>query len=340
MSDEHMPDDPMIRDYHACTAKVAKTLDVAGGLAAALDIADYRRVRDRAAEMLDVDAGLRATLDTMIDKSPAIRFRILGSTVIRADGESTTVWGPRRERGVLAVLLLHAGQPMSTETILRWVWPDDAPRPVDVPATIHTYVARLRRKLRSTGDSYQIVARAGSYRLDVDLSTIDYHQFVTLRRDAQRLLRDGQPRQAVDHARRAIELWQSRPLDELNSERAENWRRAAVANEWLPANITLLEALLELGDHTEVLERIDTLQPEHPHDLALMKLRLAVLYALNRGAEAAASYFTARRQLLIAGNDRAAEHLRQLHDNLWEGKAHAGAPIHAAGGLVPRQLPS
>jgi predicted RNA-binding protein with RPS1 domain/tetratricopeptide (TPR) repeat protein len=72
MSDSNSPDDFLIRDYYAFIAQIGRTLDVEGGLAAALDVADYRRARDRVAAMLDVEAGLQAALNTMSDEKPPI----------------------------------------------------------------------------------------------------------------------------------------------------------------------------------------------------------------------------------------------------------------------------
>jgi tetratricopeptide (TPR) repeat protein/DNA-binding SARP family transcriptional activator len=286
----------------------------------------------------DIEAGLQAALDSMADQS-APTFRILGPTSITVDGEPTSAWGKPRERAILAVLLLHANRPVPLTTILEWAWPDDAPRPANPATTIHTYAARLRHALRGAAGSPQIRAQHGAYRLTVNSSAVDYHRFVHLRRKAQELLRSGHPGQATQRARHAIGLWQGPPLDELSSDRAAAWRHGVMAREWLPANITLLEALLVLGEITEVLARLDTLHSDHGHELELMKLRLDALYALNRVTEATAFYFHARRTLLDAGNDPGAEHLRQCHDNLRAGRTQHGTSVHASGRLVPRQLP-
>lgn len=334
MADEQTPDDPMVHDYHAFTEGVGRTLDVAGGLAAALDVADYRRARDRAAGTLDVEAGLQAALGTMDESS--IDVRILGLTALRVQGELSTTWGKPRERGLLAVLLLHIGRTVPTETLVRWVWPDDGPLPRNVPVTTHTYMARLRKALRDAGASYRIRAWSGGYRLDGDRSTVDYHRFTALRREAQTLLRNGEPHRAVEKARQAVGLWQDRPLADLHSDWADNWRRGVVASEWLPSNITLLEGLLELGDHSEVLSRLDVLQPNHPHDVDLMKLRMSALHGLRRYNDVTTYYLRTRRQLRADGNDRAAEYMRQFHDNTMRDR---GASVHMTR-LVPRQLPS
>ena len=333
------PDDFVTREHRAAVTKVARTLDKESGLAASLDVADYRRARGLFSGSLNVEAGLQIALNAMADE-PRPVFRILGTTAITLNGRPNSEWAKPRERAVLAVLLLHANRPVTIGTILEWAWPDDVPRPVNVVTTMHTYMARLRRALRSVNASHQIRVHDGAYRLDTDRSTIDYHRFVMLRGEAQSALRQGDPHRAADKARRAIGLWQGRPLEDLRSDRAANWRHDVITCEWLPANITLLGALLELGDINEVVDRLDELHLQYPHDVELMKIRLEALYALDRVTEATAFYLHARRQLLENGNDRGTEHLRQFHNNLREGSTHPGAPAHAVGRLVPRQLPS
>jgi hypothetical protein len=61
-----------------------------------------------------------------------------------------------------------------------------------------------------------------------------------------------------------------------------------LVHDWLPANTTLLEILLELGEHAIALSQVDELLDEHPHDLGLAKVRMAALHGIGRGTEATA----------------------------------------------------
>jgi DNA-binding SARP family transcriptional activator/tetratricopeptide (TPR) repeat protein len=266
-------------------------------------------------------------------------FQILGQTAIRIQGRIDERWGKPRERAMLAVLLLHAGRPVSIDNLIEWVWPDGDPGPRKPIPTLHTYATRLRRSLRSADKPVQLTAANGGYRLDVDRSAIDYYRFRALLSDARIALRRGQPRQAADLAARGVQLWRGRPLDDLRSSRADNWRHGVASDDWVPANIVLLEALLELGEFNNVLVRLNALQAEHPNHLELTKLRLTALHGLGREADATAYNFAVRRQLLSDANDRAAEHLRQFHGSLSGTRSQAGMPLRAAGNIVPRQLP-
>lgn len=340
MTDRCTSDTSPLRGYDALVAKVDKGLDVDSGLAAALDVAGYRHLRTHVAQNLDVDTGLQDILRARNDSPQGLGFHILGPTAIRVRGRMITDWGRPRERAVLAVLLLYAGRVVPMKTILQWAWPEDVPLPRNVPTTLHTYATRIRRSLRAVDHSVRLIARNGGYLIDVDPSTIDYHRFRALRIKAQALLDQGQPRPAAAIARQATGLWREQPVGDMAGPRAENWHRGFLTSEWLSTNITLLTALLEVGEVTEAVARLDDLQSEHPNNLTLIKLRLTAFCELAQFTDATAYYLHARRQLVTASNHRAAERLRQFYDNLREKLTRTNAPTGAARDVGPRQLPA
>lgn len=243
-------------------------------------------------------------------------FGMLGRTAIRIGGRFEERWGTPRERGVLATLLIHAGSPVTVDTLVEWVWPDDTPVPRNPVPTFYTYATRIRKSLRRLDNPVPLIGEGGSYRLDVDRSRVDYHRFQSLLREARVLHRQGRPRHAATALRQALELWRGEPLDELRTRRAEQWRTRVRADEWLPANAKLIELQLKLGELDDGLVRLDGLQAAHPHELSLMTLRLTALHRLGNGLETTAYYFSARRLLLEYGDEGAAEQLRTRYENL------------------------
>ena len=50
-----------------------------------------------------------------------VEYRLLGSLEVRSNGRVADL-GPRKQRVVLAVLLLHAGEIVSTDRLIELVW--------------------------------------------------------------------------------------------------------------------------------------------------------------------------------------------------------------------------
>jgi DNA-binding SARP family transcriptional activator len=74
-----------------------------------------------------------------------MEFRILGPFEVRGPAGPVDVRGAKR-RGLLACLVVHAGQPMSTDPLVEELWGD---RGSDGAArTVQTYVSQLRKLLR------------------------------------------------------------------------------------------------------------------------------------------------------------------------------------------------
>ena len=86
-----------------------------------------------------------------------MRFRILGPLDVEAEGRAVALGGAK-PRAVLAVLLLHANEPVSAERLALALWGEDAP--AGAVKTVQVHVSRLRKALAdadvltSTGTAY------------------------------------------------------------------------------------------------------------------------------------------------------------------------------------------
>ena len=81
-----------------------------------------------------------------------MEFRALGPLSVCRDGEQVDL-GSRKQRAVLALLLIHANQSVSVDRILDEIWGDESDGKVNA---LHVYVSRLRSALepdRQRGDS-------------------------------------------------------------------------------------------------------------------------------------------------------------------------------------------
>jgi DNA-binding SARP family transcriptional activator/tetratricopeptide (TPR) repeat protein len=260
---------------------------------------------------------------------------ILGTTALLLDGGPDDTWGKPRERAVLATLLVHANETVPVEKLVSWVWPKDKPAPLQPGPTFDTYVARIRRTLARLPSPPQLFTEDGGYRLTVDRSRVDLHQFRVLFA-AARAQAGNNPGRAFDLVEGALWLWRGLPLADLVTEPARRWREQVLHDEWRTAHTVRVRALLDLGREDAALAALDDLQADYPDDLELANLRLTALYHRRRFVDATRYFLTTWHRLRADGDELAAHLLRQHHSVLAE--AHP-APVMPEPTLVPRQLP-
>ncbi|MFD7654714.1 ATP-binding protein [Actinosynnema sp. NPDC059797] len=187
----------------------------------------------------------------------------------------------------------------------------------------------------------QLKTEDGAYRFVVDETSIDYHSFQQSVRDARRMGRAGDAEGACALVESALRLWEERPLADLETERAENWRRVATRDDWLSAHDALLYGLLGLGEYEEVLRLAKAAQVDHDADVLLAKRRLQALFALRRKEEAVQYFYDYYQRAKAGGAPERAEELREFHNDLL-GAANGRKPEPRAADRIvisPRQLP-
>lgn len=243
-----------------------------------------------------------------------MHFKILGRTRVRVSDGFGHDWGTRKERGVLAVLLLYVGKAVPIRTLAEWVWPDGkAPR--DPAATLSTYSTRIRNALKLHGLPAQLKTEDGAYRLVANPAAVDFHVFQRVVGEARRLGKAGERERACELLESALRLWDE-PLADLDTERADNWRRVVTRDEWLQANNALIYGRYQLGEYEEALRLVKAAQLEYDADVLLAKRRLQALYALERREEAVQYFLDFHRRAKAADFPERADELRKFHDGL------------------------
>jgi hypothetical protein len=88
--------------------------------------------------------------DPLPERSAAERlaFRVLGPLEVRIDDRPVAVGGPK-ERTAVALLLARVNTSVPVDALLDAVWGERPPRTAE--RTLHAYVARLRRGVRTAG---------------------------------------------------------------------------------------------------------------------------------------------------------------------------------------------
>ncbi len=238
------------------------------------------------AERLVRPVGLFARADRCYNR-PVMDFRILGPLEVRDRGRTIEL-RRQKQRALLAVLLLRAGESVSSDALIDALWGEQPPR--TARAALQNYVAQLRRAL---GPGV-VVSRGGAYLLDVAPEQIDLGRFERLAAEGRAAERE----ERVEKLRAALELWRGPPLADLAFEsfaahegtRLEEQRTAALED--------LIDAELALGAGADLVGRLDSLIAEHPFRERLRGQLMLALYRGGRQAEALEAYQATRRTLV------------------------------------------
>ena len=203
-----------------------------------------------------------------------MEFRVLGPLEVVDEGQPLPLGGVK-QRSLLAVLLQHANQVVSTDRLLGALWGEVAPP--TAAKSIQVYVHRLRKLL----GAQRLVTRPPGYALKVDALDLDAFE---------RLRAAGRPREA-------LALWRGSPYADLEYEPCVQAERARLQELRLAALEERVEADLAAGRHVELVGELEALIGEHPtREKPRAQLMLA-LYRSARQADALAAYRAARREL-------------------------------------------
>jgi DNA-binding SARP family transcriptional activator len=215
-------------------------------------------------------------------------FRILGPLEVVDGDEPVTVPGVK-ERGVLAILLLHANELVSAERLIDELWSDEPP--ASARKSVQVRVANLRKALGSGGS--QLQTQSPGYVLRVEPDQLDLHRFERLVAMA-----DGaEPDVAADTLREALALWRGAPLADLAYEEFAQAPIARLEELRLVAVEKRIDAELALGAHGDLVHELESLVAEHPLREALRGQLMLALYRSGRQADALSAYRDARRVL-------------------------------------------
>jgi DNA-binding SARP family transcriptional activator len=184
-----------------------------------------------------------------------VQFRILGGVAVVADDGEVTRITARRQRALLALLILNANRVMGSAVLVDELWGEALP---DAPvAALQVVVSRLRTRLGPFGSA--VAAEPGGYRLDVGPDETDLLVAEALLRDGRSALACNDAAHAAHTFERALALWAGDALDDL----ADLPFAGEAARRLRELRLSLIEArndaLLADARHLEVLADIEAL---------------------------------------------------------------------------------
>ena len=199
---------------------------------------------------------------------------------------------------MLALLLLHANEVLSTDRLVDELWGGSPPE--SAANMLQGYVSHLRKTLEPggrRGEHALIVSRPPGYVLQIRPDQVDAERFERMATEGRRLLDDGDADTAAARLRAALALWRGRALDDLayesfahtSIERLEDLRLTTVEDR--------VEADLALGRDDALVGELQELVDDHPLRERLRAQLMTALDRCGRQADALEVYRHGRREL-------------------------------------------
>jgi DNA-binding SARP family transcriptional activator len=219
-----------------------------------------------------------------------VEFRILGPLEVLEDGRQIDIGGAK-QRALLAILLLHTNEVVSTDRLIDTLWEDEPPE--TALKALQVYVSQLRKALGKE----RLETKVPGYRLNIDADELDLERFQHL---------------ADERPREALALWRGPPLAEFAYQRFAQAEIARLEELRLACLERRIEEDLEQGRDAALVGELERLMRDHPLRERLRAQLMLALYRSGRQAEALEVYQEARRALTEQLGIEPSQELREL----------------------------
>lgn len=220
-----------------------------------------------------------------------MQFGILGPLEATMNGRPLALGGARA-RDVLATLLVHSNQAVSSDQLVDELWPG---QPSDqATASLQVRLSELRKLLRAAeGCADRLTTRPPGYLLRVDAGELDARRFEDLIAAANGALIAEQAEAAIGHYDEALCLWRG-PSALVGVDSPSARQESARLGELKLALVeSRAQALLDRGDRGDLdrlVAELEALTAAHPLRERLWATRMLALYRSGRQADALAAH--------------------------------------------------
>jgi len=217
-------------------------------------------------------------------------YRLLGP-LEASDGGTPVVFGGRKQRALLARLLLDANRTVAVDRLIDDLWGADVP---DTAAKmVQIYVSQLRKALPAAAP---LRTRAPGYVIEVERDGLDLERFHRLREEGRAALDTGDAATASDRLSDALALWRGPALAEF-SEPFARTERAHLEELHLVCVEDRIDADLALGRHADLVGELEALIARYALRERLHGQLMLALYRSGRQADALDAYESVRRTM-------------------------------------------
>ena len=255
-----------------------------------------------------------------------MEFRILGPLEV-VDGDRLLPIAGRRQRALLALLLLNANEVVPSDRLIDELWSEP---PRSGTAAVQTQMSRLRRALGPAGGRL-LETRSPGYVLHVAADALDAARFERLLDQGKESLAAGDPAAAAQTLSDALDLWRGPALADFLYEPFAQQAIARLEDLRAGCHEARVEADLALGRHADVVGELEALVAAHPLDERLRGLLMIALYRSGRQADALEAYRQTRRVFADELGIEPSPALRRLEAAILRQDAELEPPPRAAG---------
>src|ERR1700733_14713704 len=217
-----------------------------------------------------------------------VQFRILGPLGASREGEALALGG-ERQRSLLAILLVHANETVSTERLIEQLFGRSGSGSGNAANAIHVAVSRLPRA-PGDGSGALLLTAQGGYALELEPGQLDASRFESLLEEGRGLLARGDPAGASKRLGEALGLWHGPPLADLAAVDGVQPEIRRLEELRLLAEMERIDAELAIGHAAEVVVELERLTAHAPLQERLRAQLMLALYRSGRQAEALAAY--------------------------------------------------
>jgi DNA-binding SARP family transcriptional activator/class 3 adenylate cyclase/tetratricopeptide (TPR) repeat protein len=229
----------------------------------------------------------------------AVEFRILGPLEVLDKRGLPLPLGGAKQRALLAVLLLQAGEAVSADRLIDELWGEDPPK--SARSVLQVYVANLRKLLEparpSGAPSTVLVRRPPGYLLDPGPHAFDLSRFERLVGASRTALTASGPQSAVAALRQALSLWRGPAAGDVVLLGRSHGAVTELEERRLAALEDRIELDLALGRHRDLVGELESLVVAHPLRERLRGQQMVALYRCGRQAEALDAYRQTREMM-------------------------------------------
>jgi predicted ATPase/DNA-binding SARP family transcriptional activator len=241
-----------------------------------------------------------------------MEFRVLGPLEIVEGGLPLQVSGAR-ERALLAILLIHAGEVVAADRLIEELWGSEIPgNPANA---LQVVVSRVRKALAGPAGAGRLVTRKPGYLLDVRQDEVDVGRFTRLVAEARRAGAVDKPR-ALSLLEEALGLWRGPALAEFAADGFARDEIARLEEERVIAVELKAEAELALGRHAELVGELTALVAANPLRERLRGHLMLALYRAGRQGDALRVFQEGRGVLADELGVDPGPELRELHQRI------------------------
>jgi DNA-binding SARP family transcriptional activator/WD40 repeat protein len=246
--------------------------------------------------------------------APSLRFCVLGPLRV-LDDDYPIVLGPPKQRRLMAVLIAHAGKPVSADALVDAVWEEGPPR--SAAKTLQGYVVHLRQAIAARsgglGDGASIVTVPGGYRLEAAPNAVDAVRFSSLLSRSRAAVATQDWTTARVFLTEALSLWRGPAYAEFADSAFAAAEAARLEELRLVAAETGFEIDLVLGEDAALVPELEKALTQQPTRERLWELLIRALYLSGRQSDALLGYLRARDVLATELGVDPGPELRAVH---------------------------